>query len=448
MLSQKLKFIIKGKKQAELTRYTSDVIEISYENMKLKGISNSLSSGYSLRLFEKGRLGFSACAATASLNDLLRNCKEVACFGKKAKFKFPDNKDREIKNLGFLCSKKAKSVGITRLKNICQQVVEELKDLSKKVKISIFISKAMEKFELANTSNFEGCYEKTLFHLGAGFDSVSENNIFGWAVSEAAYNIDKLDVSKLVETLKSDYELSANISRLSKTGRIPVIFSPDTLYFALMALATGLNGKAIVKNVSPLSGKLSRKILNDKFSLFENPFHRYLIGSIPIDDEGVIPKKRFIIKNGVLKSYLLDLDTATELKLQPTGNASKIENFIKGKSYNAPPVIVRGNWEISKGKVALKEILNDIKEGLFIVFSPDIWMGNLASGELAGSVHLGYRIKNGKLVGRVKNCTISTNIYELLGDQLIALSKERAVPRMLSANLYSPYIYCHNISVN
>jgi PmbA protein len=40
--------------------------------------------------------------------------------------------------------------------------------------------------------------------------------------------------------------------------------------------------------------------------------------------------------------------------------------------------------------------------------------GNILGGDFSGNVLLGYKVENGKIVGRVKDTMVSGNIYQLL----------------------------------
>ncbi len=69
--------------------------------------------------------------------------------------------------------------------------------------------------------------------------------------------------------------------------------------------------------------------------------------------------------------------------------------------------------------------------------------GNLLSGDFAGNVLLGFAIRDGEVLGRVKDTVISGNVYKLLGN-IGALSREA---RWVSGFLRAPYILCPEMSV-
>jgi PmbA protein len=69
--------------------------------------------------------------------------------------------------------------------------------------------------------------------------------------------------------------------------------------------------------------------------------------------------------------------------------------------------------------------------------------GNVLSGDFSGNVLLGYKIENGKIVGRVKNTMVSGNVYQILKNS----STLGNLARWVSGMVLTPHIYCSNLSV-
>ena len=88
-------------------------------------------------------------------------------------------------------------------------------------------------------------------------------------------------------------------------------------------------------------------------------------------------------------------------------------------------------------------MLGGIKEGLLIDQVMGAWAGNVLAGEFSGNVHLGYRIENGQLVGRVKDTMVAGNVFQALGD-IAAMSKDL---HWVGGALRLPYIYLPALGV-
>ena len=88
-------------------------------------------------------------------------------------------------------------------------------------------------------------------------------------------------------------------------------------------------------------------------------------------------------------------------------------------------------------------MVNDIKEGLVIEQVMGATQGNVLGGNFSGNVLLGFKIENGKIVGRVKDTMVSGNIYQLLKEIAVIGSDAKWVGGLLN----TPSIYLPSASV-
>jgi PmbA protein len=88
-------------------------------------------------------------------------------------------------------------------------------------------------------------------------------------------------------------------------------------------------------------------------------------------------------------------------------------------------------------------MVSDIEEGLVVEYLMGAGQGNILGGEFSGNVLLGFKIENGKIVGRVKDTMVSGNIYKVL-KELVAIGNDN---RWVGGMLNTPSIYCHDLSV-
>jgi PmbA protein len=70
--------------------------------------------------------------------------------------------------------------------------------------------------------------------------------------------------------------------------------------------------------------------------------------------------------------------------------------------------------------------------------------GNILGGDFSGNVLLGYKIENGKIVGRVKDTMVSGNVYKILKD-IAAIGSE---VKWVGGFLQTPPFYCKALSVS
>ena len=123
------------------------------------------------------------------------------------------------------------------------------------------------------------------------------------------------------------------------------------------------------------------------------------------DDEGVPCRDTIIIKDGILKSYLHNRESAKLFDAEPTGNARAWE-------YDDEPIIRMRNTCIAPNTHNLDEIIADTREGYLLEGSNS---GQADStGEFMFGVGYAVEIKNGKPGKLFKEVTISGVAFDVL----------------------------------
>jgi len=106
----------------------------------------------------------------------------------------------------------------------------------------------------------------------------------------------------------------------------------------------------------------------------------------------------------VLKSYLLNTYTAKKLGLRTTGNASR------GLAGN--PGIGVGNFFLRPGAKTAKQIIGEIKDGLYVTEFLGFGV-NLVTGDFSRGAS-GLWIVNGELAYPVEEITVAGNLKDML----------------------------------
>jgi predicted Zn-dependent protease len=104
-----------------------------------------------------------------------------------------------------------------------------------------------------------------------------------------------------------------------------------------------------------------------------------------------------------------DLDTAGRAGVKPTGHGSS-------RSLT--------NLVINPGDTPYEMMIRNTAKGLLVHDFLGLGQGNPINGEFSVNLFLGYKIENGKLVGRVKDVMLAGNAFDALKD-ITAISKER-----------------------
>ena len=188
------------------------------------------------------------------------------------------------------------------------------------------------------------------------------------------------------------------------TGAYPVLFDERISSSLIGHLVSGINGSAIVRGASWLSGDLGKPVLPKGLSLVENPFRPRIGGSRPFDGEGLPVAQRDVVADGVLQGWTLDLATARKLGMQSTGNASR--------GVSAPPSPSAGNLALTQGADSRDDLIAKMGKGLLITSLIGATINPNTGDYSRGAA--GFWVENGEIIGPVNGCTIAGNLREML----------------------------------
>jgi PmbA protein len=190
----------------------------------------------------------------------------------------------------------------------------------------------------------------------------------------------------------------------AKTGSFPVIYDQRVSSSISGHIASAINGAAIARGTSFLKDRMDEQITSANISITDDPLRPRGAGSSTFDGEGLPRRKRLMLEDGVLKGWLLDLASARQLNLNPTGNASR--------GVSSAPSPSTSNWIMSPGTISRDELIADIEEGFLITeligSSVSLITGDYSRGAS------GFWIENGALTYPVTEATIAGNLKEML----------------------------------
>ena len=193
-------------------------------------------------------------------------------------------------------------------------------------------------------------------------------------------------------------------ARKVASTKVPVVLDPLVAGSILDNIFEAVDGNAIYRQSSFLEGMLGEKIAADSVTVIDDATIPGGFGSAPFDGEGVPTRRTQVIENGVLRSYLLNSYTARKLGLETTGNASR------GLAGN--PGIGSGNFFLRPGAKTPKQIVGDIKNGLYVTEFLGFGV-NMVTGDFSRGAS-GLWIENGELTYPVEEVTVAGNLKEML----------------------------------
>lgn len=185
-------------------------------------------------------------------------------------------------------------------------------------------------------------------------------------------------------------------------GVYDVLFEPLPFSNMLNRIGDAASMFNVESQMSCLAGRLGKKVSGSDVTITDDGSLENGYNSVKFDAEGVPTRKNFIIKDGVLNTYLHNTSSAKRYETQTTANAGLI----------TPTPF---NIAINNGKLNKEEIISGIKKGLIVT---NVWytrFQNYATGDFSTIPRDGmFLIENGKISGAVKELRINENLIKLL----------------------------------
>ena len=161
------------------------------------------------------------------------------------------------------------------------------------------------------------------------------------------------------------------------------------------------------KNVSIFSDLLGKKICNADINVVDDGTVEFARGSINFDDEGIESQRTYIVREGVLESYLHDRISARYYNVKPTGNGRR-------QSFRYAPMPRMRVTYMESGTSREEDMIAQVKQGVYVDnFSNG--QVQIGAGDFTFFVKTGYLIENGKLTQPIKDINIIGNGPKALG---------------------------------
>lgn len=199
------------------------------------------------------------------------------------------------------------------------------------------------------------------------------------------------------------------VAKRPKGGKMPVVMGAGASGILLHeAMGHAFEADFNRKGQSVFSEKMGQKICDESISIVDDgtiPFNR---GSINFDDEGVPGQKTYMVKDGILTSYLHDRISAGFYGVSPTGNGRR-------ESFRYAPIPRMRATYMESGKADKESIIASVKKGIYVdqFSNGEVQIGE---GDFTFFVKSGFLIENGRLTQPVKDINIIGNGPQALAD--------------------------------
>ncbi|MFH1447630.1 MAG: TldD/PmbA family protein [Candidatus Micrarchaeota archaeon] len=385
-----------GAEGAEIFHLKSQSYSISEDGGGIDSAEYNSTQGYCIRIVKNGRVGFSHFTTEEDAGNSIKIALSLSKFSKRTGLEFPDkSKYQKVDVFDSRVSSLDGEGGIRLLRELVSSIEKPAKPTHCGLECEVV------NVELENSSGLS-IHEKS-----TGISCFAHCNV-GKSGGSSFRISTHLDFSPSEVGLEASQRAKDMVGgKMIGGGGMQVVFEAEALHSLISSLLLpSFHGKNIYRGVSMLRGKLGKRIAPECLTLLDDPLSKGPAMEA-FDGEGVPGKQKALIKDGVVSSFLFDLETASMSKEHDPapGNCHR-------SSYMAMPNIGVSNIIIERGDCG--NALEACGNGLLVCSVFGEHTANDLTGEFSVSVDRGFAIERGERGAPARGNVISGNIFELL----------------------------------
>jgi PmbA protein len=421
-----------GAQQAEAFRVSNEDVPVKFEANRLKELNGRHTSGVALRVIVNGRIGFASSTRPGDVEGLAAAAVETAPFGPEARFDFPARVEAAAVDV---FDPATESLETDRMIELGQSLIDAILKVQPDIQCDAHVRKTVGVETLVNSNGGQFSYTASALSVGMYGTLIRGTDMLFVGDGDASCS-PNVDVAQIERTIVEQLERAKTNAR-TRTAEMPVLFTPVGVADALLPpLAMAFNGRLVHQGQSPLAGFLGEEKYDRRLSVHDDATLPMRPSSRPFDDEGVASRRLPLIDDGVVRTFLYDLQTAGLAGVEPTGSAQR--------AVTSQPAIGTSSVIFATGDTAFADMVRGIKEGIVVEELMGAGQGNVMGGDFSGNVILGYKIENGEIVGRVKNTIVAGNVHDALRN-IVAVGSEA---RWVNGSVYTPPLLIERLAVS
>jgi len=428
-----LELALRQVEQAEVFETRSESTRVHFEANLVKQLERRQTASIALRVVRDGRIGFAAASGTFAPATLVRMAVETSKFGAAARLRFPEAAAFErIRTYDDALAGFSADDLIETGTSVVQRVTSRYPD----VQCEGLVSLGEGTVRIVNSAGLDMSLRRT--NLGLMMEGIRVNGTDMLFVGDEVSSSFYVDAAETVaSTMLLQLDRASQAASIA-TGKYPVLFTPHGVGIALlMPIAVAFNGKNVLEKSSRLVGRQGEQVFDPALTIFDDPTLEGRPTSSPFDDEGVPTRRVNLVNRGIVGEFLYDLQTAAQAGATTTGSGRRSDGRSQVRPGTSAVVIESGN-------LSFEQLLKQMGDGIVVEELIGAGQGNLLAGDFGGNVLLGYRVEDGRIVGRVKDTMIAGNIFEVLGRN-VAVGNDA---RWVGSTLWTPSLLCEGVSVS
>ncbi len=409
-----------GAEAAEVYQSRSLSRPVFFEANRLKQLESIQAEGTALRLWRDGCPGLAVAYGAVEPQALVEKALALSQLNQPELIELGSNSKPAYPDLG-------QAVPVEQLVEWGKQALALIRDAYPEVIVSAEWDSEIETTRLVNSQGLDCFYTDTTLSCYLSAEWVRGDDLLSVSDGQTQRNSlhPEIIAQQVLQRLNWAKE---NVSPPS--GRVPVLFTSKAADMLWGTVQAALNGKRVLEKASPWAERLGQPVMATELTLYQDPEAGPF--SCPFDDEGTPTQPLVFIQNGVLQRFYGDRAVGRQMDTGTTGNG-----FRPGLgSYPTPGLF---NLLIQPGNSSQSDLITQLRDGLIV--DQMLGGGGSISGDFSINVDLGYRVKHGQVLGRVKDTMVAGNIYTAL-KQLVALGSDAE----WNGSCYTPSVIVEGLS--
>ncbi len=385
---------------------------LGLEDGKVNRAYSNIDFGVGIRVLKGDQTGF-AYSENITLDDLLNAAKLAASIANSNESFKPGETIEKIPSNYYTISKNWEEVSVKDKVPFVQKINDKVFSLDEKViKTNAFMNDETSYVLFYNSEGRLTYDYRPMISFGVVCimqkDKQIENS---YAARSFRYGFEWL-TDGLVDELAKEAVDRTNLlfeATKPKAGEMPVVMGAGGSGILLHeAIGHTFEADFNRKGTSIFSDKMGKKVAESFVNIIDDGTLENNRGSINIDDEGNDVQKTYLVKDGVLNSYIHDRISSRFYGVEPTGNGRR-ESF-----RNIPIPRMRATY-MEAGPHTKDDIIASVDYGVFVDnFSNG--QVQIGAGDFTFFVKSGYLIEKGKLTRPIKDINIIGNGPQALAD--------------------------------
>jgi PmbA protein len=399
----------------EIYLFDAKILKMEAENSNISNYTDAISNGFSLRLKKEDKISFSYCSGLdeeKAVNSFNNGFNLIGLTESNGDISFSsakiDKNNLYENNLGiysdnfFNVDIENKKNNLIEMENIAYSFDKRIYKVDKPSYSEVLISK-----RLVNSNSIDLSSKKTNYEIFLSAASKNNDENASGFDFDASFEFGSLKFKKVAMNgaKKAVDQLGAKII---ESGKYNVLFDNITSSELLSILKQSFYASSVYKKKSLLDGKIDSKVLSEKLTIIDDGTLFGGYGTDIFDGEGTAMQKKFLCLNGVIKTFLYDIEYANKFQVKSTGNSRR-------SSHKELPELGATNFFIENGKKPFIDVVGSIKNGLYITELMGLHMAKPYTGEFSLGAS-GFYVKNGRIDFPIKGIVISGNIINLFNN--------------------------------